>query len=139
MKKNGFTLNEIGIVVMIIAAIAAIAIANLLRSRTERNERTAVLGLKTILAAQEKQHASTGKYATSFAELQGTQGVDWSKDKLGYVYSLKPGAKGFELKAVPTVPGIMANRFYRVDSSGEIHYALEDKFDDASPKVEGDR
>ena len=48
MKKQGFTLIELMIVVAIIAIIAAIAIPNLLRSRMSANEAGAAGAMRTI-------------------------------------------------------------------------------------------
>jgi prepilin-type N-terminal cleavage/methylation domain-containing protein len=58
MKKKGFSLIELLIVVAIILIIAAIAIPNLLRSRIAANEASATATLRTLNTA-EVTYAST--------------------------------------------------------------------------------
>ena len=52
MKKKGFTLIELMIVIAIIAVIAAIAIPGLLAAQRSSNERNASTSLKTVTTAQ---------------------------------------------------------------------------------------
>jgi type IV pilus assembly protein PilA len=59
------------IVVAIIAIIAAIAIPNLLRSRMQSNESSAIGNLRTVIGAQVAYNAANSVYTTSFADLTG--------------------------------------------------------------------
>jgi len=52
MRRQGFTLVELMIVIAIIAVIAAIAIPSLLRNKLEANQTAAVASLRAIAAGQ---------------------------------------------------------------------------------------
>jgi prepilin-type N-terminal cleavage/methylation domain-containing protein len=75
MKRRGFTLIELMIVIAIIAIIAAIAIPGLLSSQRASNERNASTSLKTITAAQADFRANDrdGNHVNDFwtADVKG--------------------------------------------------------------------
>lgn len=128
MKKTGFTLIELMIVVAIIAIIAAIAIPNLLRSRIQSNESAAIGNLRTVLGAENAYNSAKGEYG-SFANLttgstppflDGT----WPGTKSGYTFAeIGLGGTGnskFSSTAVPVGQGTTGSRGFYVDESGVI-------------------
>ncbi|MBL7155569.1 MAG: prepilin-type N-terminal cleavage/methylation domain-containing protein [Candidatus Omnitrophica bacterium] len=64
MKKRGFTLVEIMIVVAIIGLLAAIAIPNFVRARTQAQENACIANLKQIDGAKQVWALDIGKSDT---------------------------------------------------------------------------
>ncbi len=71
IKKYGFTLVEIMIVVAIIALLAMIAIPNLMRARVNSNDAVAQANLKTIATAMESYANVNSNYPTTTTALIG--------------------------------------------------------------------
>lgn len=102
MKKRGFTLVEIMIVVAIIALLAAIAIPNLLGARKTANEAAAKANIKVLCTEAETYAAGTGDgayYATLAAfQAASTAASNYcGTTKGGYIYActMAPGAYSF--------------------------------------------
>ncbi len=132
-KRQGFTLIEIMIVVAIIAVIAAIAIPNLLRSKLQTNEASAVSDLRTVCAAQmacSTARLTFGSFATLVDEVDGvgTAFLDTSwfegREKAGYIFTMpEADADSFTCFADPIALGSTGSRFFRIDTSGVIRFS----------------
>ena len=125
MRKKGFTLIELMIVVAIIAIIAAIAIPNLLRSRMQSNESSAIGNMRTVVGAEVAYNAANNAYGT-FAAMTGASPPfldgDWTVAKSGYNFTLATGTGTFTANADPATAGVTGNRHFFTDASGVIRY-----------------
>lgn len=99
MKRNGFSLIELMVVVAIVALLAMLAIPNFSRfiAKTKRSE--AYINLNAIYIAQKSYWAEHGRYT---ALLSGEQSVGWKPEgyhgggeteQFFYTYGF-PGAEG---------------------------------------------
>ena len=146
MKKAGFTLIELMIVVAIIAIIAAIAIPGMLRARMAANEANAIGSLRTISTAEIQYQSaaidttnSINQYgdldALSAATPPFLDGILGSEDsvKAGYVFSTSvttgssSAAAQFEANADSQSDNLGSRNFY-VDEAGVVYWV---------PRVDG--
>jgi type IV pilus assembly protein PilA len=90
MKKNGFSLLELLIVVAIILIIATIAIPSLLRSRQSANETHAVANLRTLNTGEVQYLSSNmGQYGDIPSLVsQGLLNITYSAPSAGYNFNI---------------------------------------------------
>jgi type IV pilus assembly protein PilA len=103
-RKEGFTLVELLIVVVIIGIIVAIAIPNLLASKRAANEASAQSSLRTIHSCEAAYRATIGD--GSFGSLNDLRGQFLTDEILG------SGVKaGYSFAATPVSSGVAAQFF----------------------------
>ena len=137
--ERGFTLIEIIIVVAIIALIAAIAIPNLLRSRLQANESSAIYNLRAVISAEGAYHAQNSRYTTDFADLVNANppyiNGDWVPAKNGYLFKLGGTETNYTVNADPETFFVTGTRGFFCDSSGVIRAELGQSADENSPPL----
>lgn len=125
---KGFTLIEIIIVTAIIALLATIAIASLLRSKLMSNEASAQGSLRTISSALESYRAANGSYSSATFNVLASatpaylDSVLGSGTKHGYNFSLTVEAdeQSYFCTGVPENQDITGSRSFCVSDDGVI-------------------
>lgn len=101
-SKNGFTLIELMIVVVIIGILAAIAIPKFNSISRASKEAEAQGILKQIYTLEERHRQKTDAYTTTIADLEG--GVLVGSQARYYDFSLGAHGSGFCATATPSAP-----------------------------------
>lgn len=100
MKKSGFTLIELMIVVAIIAFLAIISVPSFSRFLAKAKRAEAYMNLSSIYAAEKAYWAEHGKYSD---QLDGQGGIGWkpegykgggAQEKFYYTYGFGSGSEG---------------------------------------------
>ena len=132
MRERGFTLAEIMAVVGIIALLAAFAVPNFLRARSNTTEVVAIASCQTIGKSCQGfySYVTPHAYPETLADLANAvpSYIDpalGSGQKMGYRFSYqRPAAERFELRAEPVDPGRTGNRYFYLDETGVLRVRL---------------
>ena len=127
-KEKGFSLIELLIVVTVIGILAAVAVPNLLKSRSAAHEASAIASVRTIVTAQITYSATvgSGSYAADLAELETAGLIDpvlASGSKDGYTFVTVGAGDTFTVNADPTEMGTTGDRGFFSDQTAVIRYA----------------
>ena len=128
MKKRGFTLIEIMLVVLIISVVMSLLIVDGVKVRAMANESNAQANLKSIAGSFEVYAASHGAYAQSdesnmqfLVDAQCSYQDFVTKNNIGnfryVVGSINPG--GYDIRAM-AINSLLAGHNYQITTGGLI-------------------
>lgn len=126
MRREGFTLIELMIVVSIIAIITAIAIPSLMHGRKSANEASAIGSLKALATANEQYRSRFQAYAGSLADIGNAGYIDsvlGASTKSSYVFNYGSTGSAWTCTCTPVSPGHSGDRYFWNDTSGVIRFA----------------
>lgn len=141
MKKYGFTLIELMIVVAIIALLAALSIPSFTKFIAKSKRAEAYMNLHALYAAQKAFWAEHGKYAS---QLNGADGLGWKPDgyrgggeneNFYYTYGFSSGSEGqaYVTGKLKTPASALAGS--RADTNSFLVYAAGDIDGDGRPDI----
>lgn len=152
MAIAGLVLGYLGLAILPILIVAAIAIPNLLRSRMAANEASAVGSLRTINTACVVYATEYKSFPSSLANLgpsphPSANAADLVNDvlvsgqKSGYLFTYEPGPSrdgvvtSYEVRADPVTPETTGVRHFFTDQSGVIRVRMNGQATVESPPL----
>jgi type IV pilus assembly protein PilA len=118
MRRRGFSLIELLIVVAIMVTLMMVAIPNLIRARQSAAVTSAISSIRTLQTAEQQYLADHGRYVATLTELAGYIGPDLAGgEKDGYRFSISSENGGYAISAVPISPAITGTRSFYSDQT----------------------
>ena len=140
LRRTGFTILELMIVVAIIAIIAAVALPSLAGARKSANEASAISSLRTIVTVNEQYRTRFQGYASQMSDLANAGYIDsvlGASQKAGYDFFYAGALNVWVCFANPNVAGETGDRFFFADQNGVIRFRSTGPADDTAPPVGG--
>ncbi|MFQ3549883.1 MAG: prepilin-type N-terminal cleavage/methylation domain-containing protein [Armatimonadota bacterium] len=114
--KNGFTLVELLVVIVILAILASIALPKFLGHTQRGKESKLASDLKTIRSAVDAFYADTGYLPVKLNDLASNTAPTQARDNTGNLVSLDPSDwHGPYLESIPKDPFLNANYAYIIN------------------------
>src|SRR5436309_7337229 len=107
MRRFGFTLVELLIVVIIIAILAAIAIPKMMNANQRSTEAAARLQLKVLRGALQRFSDDTGTWPLTLDDMTGNSAPAQGYNGGGLVKAINASTYGGPYLSAPAVPGCL--------------------------------
>jgi type IV pilus assembly protein PilA len=133
LRKRGFSLIELLIVIAIILIIVTVAVPKLTNARRFAQETAAIKAIQTIHTMQVQYNSQYGRYASTLTELgppasgaanaTSADLIDSSLaggEKSGYKFTMTGNQGGYVISAVPVAYGNTGSRTFYSDQSMAI-------------------
>jgi type IV pilus assembly protein PilA len=137
LRRRGFSLIELLIVISIILIIAAIAVPKMNKQLMLAREQAAIRQIGTIHQAETQYYSEFGKYADTLAELgppasgaPGPSAADIIPKNLadgknsGYIFAVAGSPTGYAVTAVPEAFNSTGSRSFYSDQTLEIRQSI---------------
>jgi prepilin-type N-terminal cleavage/methylation domain-containing protein len=122
MGRNGYTLLEMLITVVLISIIAALAVPLYARYAAQARQADAQVQLTAIRQAQEMYKLQNGSYTTNTASLSG-----WKTTVNRYTFEMvSAGATAFSARATGNIDGDATNDVWTMDQDGVLANTTDD-------------
>lgn len=149
MALAGLVLGYVGVSIIPLLIIAAIAIPNLLRAKMAANEASAVGSLRTLVSAAAQFQVDHNRYPDALENLgpadggkpteQGADLIDAtlaSGRKSGYLFFYRSVDSAYTINADPVTAGTTGARHFFIDQTGVIRSERDRPADAHSPPLD---
>ncbi len=137
MRRNtGFTLIELLTVVTIIAVLIVVAFANMRNGRKTANEANTIAYFKLAVISNEQYRIRYGRFPPTFDSLVQSEFFTDGQNPAGYSLIFFPAFETWAFQGDPQEVGETGDRYFYVDQTGVIRFALDDSVNSTSTPVD---